>query len=310
MVGLEQLTLSGNHFEIRRKTMKKKTISIIFASLLLILGTSYSFAQNAPQWKVGDKVEVKNMSGEWVPASIIEVVDWRQYGKGFAYRIVTDDKNAANNLWNAPADTVRARGGGQDPNQQANNQTDDAAQNPNQGGALEVGSSVDVYWNQKQGKNHATILKVLGNGKYKVHYAGCGAYWDEEVDSSLIRSFSTVSKDAPEIKFLFGKWSMTTVGISDWAIAWGKSPGIQINGDGSYIWYQDGGKPPVRGKWTTDAKLPGADLSPQKNHGILIKDADGVEWKVYRWITQNDDGNHIEVQRMCSAESSVGKRVQ
>lgn len=223
---------------------------------------------------------------------------------------MTDDKNAANNMWNAPADTVRARGGNQNADQQANNQANNDDPPTANGDAPKVGSRVDVYWNPKQGKNHATILKILGNGKYKVHYSGCGDYWDEEVDGSLIRPFSTVSNDAPEIKFLLGKWALTVVGISDWAMAWGKTPGIEINGDGTYIWYQDGGKPPVRGKWTTDAKLPGADLSPQKNHGILIKDAEGVEWKVYRWITQNDDGNHVEVQRMCSAESIVGKRVQ
>jgi hypothetical protein len=57
---------------------------------------------------------------------------------------------------------------------------------------------------------------------------------------------------------------MTTVGLSSAAIAWGKSPGIQINGDGTYVWYQENGKPPVKGKWLPPLKSK-AHASEQKH---------------------------------------------
>lgn len=46
--------------------MQKKILLIIFTNILLLLGTLYSFAQTA-QWKVGDKVEVKNSPANGFP---------------------------------------------------------------------------------------------------------------------------------------------------------------------------------------------------------------------------------------------------
>jgi hypothetical protein len=50
----------------------------------------------------------KNMSQEWVRATVIGIVDWREYGRGFAYRVRVDDPHAANTEWAATANTIRA----------------------------------------------------------------------------------------------------------------------------------------------------------------------------------------------------------
>lgn len=289
--------------------MKTEVMKIFFAVVLLFVSASVSLAQDQPQWKVGDKIEVKNMSSEWVRATIIKIEDWRDAGRGFAYRVEVEDPNAPNRYWAAAANTIRAL-----PNQTVNKQADNknVGGNPQpnaDGGTFKVGDRVDVYYNEKQGKNRGTIIEAK-EGKFKVHYTGCKDYWDEWVDRLSVHSPATISADATEIKFLFGKWALTTVGISSDAIAWGKSGGVQINDDGSYVWYQDKGKAPVKGKWITDARVPGADNGTQNFDGVLIKDADGQDWKVFKWAVKNDTRDHVEVQLMCSGISDIGSRVR
>jgi hypothetical protein len=167
---------------------------------------------------------------------------------------------------------------------------------------------VDVYYNQEQGKNRGKIIDVK-DGKFRVHYNGCTQSWDEWVDPTLLRQPAAISANAPPIAFLFGKWALTKVGISSYNVAWGKTNGLQLNGDGTYVWYQDGGQAPVNGKWSTDAKVPGADMGTQSFDGVLIKDAAGADWKVFKWTVKGyPDG--VEVQRMCSGESIVGSSVR
>jgi hypothetical protein len=285
--------------------MKQKINLILLLSLLILAGTFNSLAQNAPQWKVGDKVEVKNMSGEWVRATVLEVVDWRNYGRGFAYRIETEDKNAPNTLWNAPADSVRAR---EDRKKEDNLPADIAAAQPqNLNGEFKLGDLVDTLYDPGHGHNRGTIIET-GDRKYKVHYTGCEKAFDEWVDASLVRPPATISADAPEIKFLFGKWRLTTVAIGGNNVVWGSSPGIQINADGSYIWYENSTDKPTKGKWRTDAKVPKLNEGTQKFDGLIVRDSEGHEWKAFRWRPTGETKDLIEIDRMCSGLSEVGSR--
>lgn len=284
--------------------MKRKITIILFIGTVFLIGSLRSFAQNAPQWKAGDKVEVKNMSGEWVPATVLEVVDWSASGRGFGYRIETDDKNAANNLWTAPADTVRARGG-QKPKDTG--QANDDAQTQNFDGRFKVGDVVDTLYDPNHGHNRGTIIEA-GDRKFKVHYVGCEKAFDEWVDASLARPPATISADAPEIKYLFGRWRLTTVAVGGNLVAWGKSPGIQINPDGTYLWYEDSTHAPTKGKWRTDARVPKLNEGTQKFDGIVVKDSEGNEWKAFRWRPDGATKDLIEIDRMCSGLSEVGSR--
>jgi hypothetical protein len=103
---------------------------------------------------------------------------------------------------------------------------------------------------------------------------------------------------------------MTTVGISSTAIAWGKSPGIQINGDGTYLWFQSGGKPPVTGKWSPHAKIEGARYGTETENGIIIKDTTGAEWKMYRRKSTLDNDDHITIRLLCVGRTQMGTRTR
>ena len=154
------------------------------------------------------------------------------------------------------------------------------------------------------------VIQVNGN-KYKVHYRGCTSTFDEWKDGSLLRPAATISKAAPEITYLFGKWRTTTVAVGGNYVVWAKTPGIQINADGSYIWNQPDGKPAVRGRWEADAKVTLAKEGTPKFDGVIVKDADGVEWKAFKWKVPVPDGqDHIELDRLCSGMSEVGTRVK
>ena len=292
--------------------MKQKFVLIFFAAIMLS-SVSDIYAQDQPQWKKGDKIEVRNMSYVWVPATILEVIDWRDAGRGYAYRVETEDVNAPNRYWAAPANTVRALPGNKENknngenNNKENNNKENNKVNKNADGKYKVGDRVDTYYDETRGHNRGTIIEV-GNGKYKVHYNGCKSTFDEWVDRDLVHSPNTISANAPQITFLFGKWSLTEVAVGHRNVFWGNSPGIQINADGTYTWFEDAGKPPIKGRWITDAKVPGLDMGTPKFDGVIIKDAQGEEWKAFKWVTKNDNKAGIEIDKMCSNGSKVGSR--
>jgi hypothetical protein len=173
------------------------------------------------------------------------------------------------------------------------------------GNTLRTGDRVDTYYDQQRGRRRGTVAEV-GNGKYKVTY-GCPNFGDEWKESALVKPAATISNDAPEIRFLLGKWSLTTVGASDLAIAWGKSPGIQVNVDGTLIWYQGQGIPPLRSTWITDAKVPGS----QDADGIIFRDTGGILWKIDRWTFKGDTAERMEVYQVCyQAISKTGRRMK
>jgi hypothetical protein len=289
--------------------MLQKLARIFLASALLFMSAQASFAQDQAQWKVGDKVETRNLSKEWVPGTIIGTVDWD--GK-LLYRVQLDDPNAPNVYFNHtyPVD-IRARGGQQAAaNEPIRNQR--VADNPtllNAGGVFKIGDRVDTLYDENRGHNRGTVIEV-GDRKYKVHYVGCEKIFDEWVDASLTRTAATISADAPAITFLFGRWRTTAVAVGGNFVAWGKTPGIQINADGTYIWYQPSDKPPIKGKWTTDAKVPKLDQGTPKFDGVVVKDAEGNYWKAFKWTVKGYTKDGIEIDRMCSGLSEVGSRVR
>lgn len=296
------------------------------AFLLVLAFASLSFAQDQAQFKIGDKVEVRNMSSEWVRATVIGIQDWRKSGEGFVYRIHIDDPNAANPEWNAFGDRIRPIG--ELPPAQPPVFTPDPKPIANQPGAanaggFKVGDSVDVFYDARRGKDRGTIVEI-GNGKYKIHYDGCKSYWDAWEDRQLIHPAATISAADPEIVFLVGSWAMFTPSYPNTYVSGNtvyreygvgaKAPPLQIKADGSYVWYFDFGKPAVRGKWRTHAKV-GEKIGKEAisktvtENGIIIKDPSGQEWKLYKWIMPGRE-DRITAQLMCSGETMVGSKIR
>lgn len=282
--------------------MKFKSIGMFFilGSLFGFMGTSG--LSQGQQFKVGDKVEILNLPREWVPGTVIGVLN----EGGLYYRVKLDDENASTVYFNHVV-AASIRGRGEENGNNAGNLDIKPIKPPIKanegGGAAPAAGLVDVYYNATQGWNRGMIVEADGN-RVKVRFTGCDR--DEIVDRSQIHSPATISKDAPVISFLFARWALTKVGTSSLNTAWGKADGIQINGDGTYIWYKDSPKS-VKGAWATDAKVPGTDSGTQFYDGILVKDAAGRDWKVMKWVVKGyPDG--IQVQRMCSGETLVGSR--
>ena len=281
--------------------MRTQITKLLFASsFLLFFNAATCFAQDKIDFKVGNTIYVNVNSGGCVKATVkgIEPKYYVHVEEGM-YK-GSDTFYNANRLGECK----------QTPPQ--NNQKNDK---PNivqtvNADNLKVGDRVDVYLSDnKEGKNRGTILEVNGS-QYKIHYDGCSEKYNVAANSMFVRPAATIAADNAEIKFFVGKWGMTTVGLSSAAIAWGKSPGIQINGDGTYVWYQENGKLPVRGKWLPHAKIEGARFGTETQNGIIITDANRAQWKMYRRKSTRDDDDHITIQLMCSGETQMGSRVR
>jgi hypothetical protein len=187
-------------------------------------------------------------------------------------------------------------------------------------GGLKVGDRVDVYLSGNQeGKNRGTIVDVNG-GQYKVHYDGCQVRDDTWENSTLVHPAATIAANSPDITFLTGKWVMFTPSYPTTVIRGndvyreygmgGKAPPLQINGDGSYVWYYNYGKAPVTGRWTSHAKIEGARFGTETENGVIIKDPAGGLWKVYRRKSTSDNEDHITARTMCSAQTIIGTRIR
>ena len=279
---------------------------VLFASVLLLLvGASTSYAQDNGNFKVGDTIYVNAFYGGCVKATI------KQTNPNYSVHILEGSYKDRDTFYNADRmkECPQTAPKDEEPNKQApgNDGNNPPTAKP---GSLKVGDRVDVYLSGNQeGRNRGTILEVNGS-QYKVHYDGCSEKDDNWENFTLVRPAAAISADNAEIRFLNGKWSMTTVGISSTAIAWGKSAGIQINPDGTYIWYQDGGRPPVKGKWLAHAKIEGARNGTETVNGILIYDAKGSAWKMYRRKSTRDNDDHITIRVMCSGETQMGTRAR
>ena len=259
----------------------------------------------------GQRVEVVDTDAPdtWIVGTVILFDDDGAYGHKAQYSVQVDGKAYNYNGWRK-GNEIRLPG---QPGPIKPPTKDDPPVDPENNvphGPLKVGDRVDVYlMGGGEGKNRGTILEINGN-KIKVHPDGCAAYWDRDQEVSLVRPAATISNTDPEIKFLIGKWSMTVVGVSSAATAWGKTAGIQINSDGSFVWYQDGGRSPVKGRWESHAKIPNTKFGTEVLSGILIKDAKGQLWKITKRISPLDKGDHITATLMCSGENEIGTRAR
>jgi hypothetical protein len=307
-----KLTASGDdsHLPSARKTRRKEVQEMLkrlsecsIAVFLLCLAVTIAAAQQ--QWKVGDKVEIKNLSMEWVPGTIIGTDDWNGT---LVYRVKLDDERAPNAYFNhtLPAD-IRPRAG-----QAAAGVNPGAAGGmgnlpAGEGGSLKVGDLVDAYFNPREGDRG--IITEVGDRRYKVRFRGCEPQFQNWFEGGQVHTPASISAAAPEVTYLIGKWRTTTAAVGGNYMVWGQSPGIEIKADGTYVWYEYAGRPPTKGTWTADAKVPNATMGTQKFDGVLVKDATGIVWKVFKWKVE-DPQDHIEIDRLFSGLSDVGVRVR
>jgi hypothetical protein len=188
------------------------------------------------------------------------------------------------------------------------------------GGAFKVGDRVDVFAANNQDKaRRGTIIEAAG-GRFKVHYDGCEAAKDESVDRGELHPAATISAGAIEIQFLIGGWKMFTSSYPNTVVSgntvyreygMGASvPPLRINADGTYVWYDEYNKPPVKGRWTPDAKIEGAKFWAAFADGVVIKDSKGTEWKVYRWKPAGDNTDRITAKTICANKTADGTRIR
>ncbi len=306
-----------------------KSLKIGLASLMVIASVATLFAQDQPQWKVGDRVETYNpITTAWERATIIKIEDWRQYGRGFWYRVRLDNAQASTTEWATTPDRIRALETGPAPNpaggSPAGANTRPTANGGRDSGRFAVGDRVD--YPDREGR--ATVIEIGADGRYKVRLDGCKPYLGERwVDRTSIRSAPTVSADNPDVRYLFGSWALFEPGAfntvtrgdqvyREWGMG-GKAPPLQINADGTYIWKEDSQRT-TRGKWRTDARVTGiarkASESMEGNayhDGVVIKDAEGVEWKVYKVVIAGKARDSLVVARICQeANMLMGTRIR
>lgn len=302
--------------------MRQNITSIICAGLLLFIGASVSFAQNGAKYKVGEVVEAHSyfFNPPWHKAQIVTI------GGGCAssdapYRVHFVGDGAGDH--GDPCigeDEIRALAGEKLPADDAQTVGGNTAQPVNRGGGFNIGDRVDVIYsyNKDKGKR-GTIVEAAG-GRYKVRYDGCEAYRDAFVEPEALHPAATISADALDIKFLIGKWATFTPSYPNTVANSGtiyreygpgaKAPPLVINADGTYVWYFDYGKPPVRDQWTSHAKIEGTKYGTEMLNGVIIKDPKGAEWKVYRWKPEGEKEDHITAQTMCSGMTVTGTRIQ
>jgi hypothetical protein len=183
-------------------------------------------------------------------------------------------------------------------NQAAGPANPPAGQPEGNAGNLRVGSRVDVYYAPNQPHGRGVIVDA-NSSQYKVHFDGCEDKFDAWSDFARVRSEAAIGPDDADVQYLFGRWSMVVSGMSSVAVAWGKAPGLEVRGDGTYTWYQDKGREPVKGRWTTYPKLEGANkFSIDFEDGILIRDPEGRPWKVFR-SSGAGGAETISVNRLC-----------
>ncbi|HKC66244.1 MAG TPA: hypothetical protein VKB86_21545 [Pyrinomonadaceae bacterium] len=93
---------------MEKNRVRRQFVLIFLAIILLSVSHSIASAHAMIQWKVGDEVEVKQRSGDWVRARIIKIEDFRATGKGFHYRVHVYDAQGKNTEWAAKPDSIRA----------------------------------------------------------------------------------------------------------------------------------------------------------------------------------------------------------
>jgi hypothetical protein len=181
-------------------------------------------------------------------------------------------------------------------------------------GKLALHSRVDVYYPDGTARARATIAEVIKD-KYKVHYDGCSSQDDQVIDMSLVKPAPVLPDSANEVASLMGKWIMFTSGypssheeqrkLLNEYLSGIKEPPLLINSDGSFVWYYQYGKPAYKGKWMTDAKVPGTDRGIQSLNGIIIIDPDDHWYKLHP-----DINGHMVAEQLCMGNTFMGSRIK
>ena len=274
---------------------------VLVVGALLAATVPFALAAGGPKWKVGDHVEAYDLyTNTWEKGTVQDVLDNRSSGAGFSYHVKLDHKPSGSqiDILLVREDQIRAIGGAKRK--------------------FAVGALVDVYDSSGKGKDRGTVIAVGADGRYRVHYPGCSAKFDEWVDSQSLKPAAKISASSAPIRFLVGKWLLFTPSYPVTIIrndeilreygTGALAPPLLIKGNGTYVWYYAYKKPPVKGKWRTDAKVPGARVGTGTEDGILIDDPSRRPWKVYRW--RSPDGKQRIITRlMCFGVTNTGTRL-
>jgi len=270
-----------------------KQISILFFVILTTLNL------HAQLRRIGDKVVVQNMydNYKWVNATIYQVnADYNPP----TYRVKLETPTPSG------IETILVN------ENQIRSEDDNGGKQAN--ARFSVNSRVDVYQPGGDPKARGTIIAISGD-RYKIHYDGCASYQDEEVDWSQLKPATIISANDMDIVSLMGKWAMFTPSYPNTAVrgntvyreygTGAKAPPLEINANGTYIWYDEFNKPPVKGKWITHAKIEGVRYGTETVNGVLIKDSKGQYWKLYISKT-----GALTARLMCSGSTMMGSRIK
>lgn len=305
------------------KKQKKSSAKILSAMMLFVLSAALTaLAQNQTSWKIGDKVEVENIyTQKWEQATISEVKDWGADNIYYKAKLDNPTPNSESELLLRP-NQIRTRAvataSAKTTNSTIQNENPDktSTKNNNPDGSIKVGDRVVEF--DPQNRNYiyrATVLEVA-DGRYRIQRDGCTKY-EMWIDKSNLRPAQNLSPDNADVRFLIGKWSTQTVATVDAGVAWGNRINyLQINSDGTYVWQYDKGTP-VKGKWRGEPQLSEAPKKASDSlkksedfNGIIIKNADGSEWKVYKYIIPGKAKDSVVIERICgSAASIIGTRM-
>ena len=174
---------------------------------------------------------------------------------------------------------------------------------------------------------HATIEQIADDGIH-IRLDGCQPYLSKDVvKESELRRTARLSRDAEAVKNVIGKWAMfepgtfntTTVGdeiVREWGMG-GKAPPLTIDEDGTYVWIEDS-QHTTRGEWRTDSRVrdvpPKGSPSMEGNayhDGVVIRDAQGNDWKVYRVDIEGKKEDSIAVAQVCQeSHYMMGSRLE
>lgn len=264
----------------------KKLIFLVLYNIIAVA----SFAQDDHQWKVGDRVQVKSYSmDKWENATIGEV-----RGTG-AYKARLDVPGKyADDYPLVYQQQVRAI---------------DAKPT----GTYKVGNRVDLLYSDGRPHARASVGAILPDGRYKVIPDGCGTNFNEIVGWDQLRPAPFIATTHPDISSLIGKWALFTPSYPNTVIRGndvyreygmgGKAPPLEILANGTFVWYMEYKKPPVRGKWVQDAKVEGLTTGTGKYNGIIFSDGQ-YYYKVYR-----DKPNHIICEKLCFGTIDMGTKI-
>lgn len=271
------------------------------AAALIVSCVTQAAAQAPAKFQAGARVEVNTYGtdGTYQGGTITKVDDQRPTGGNLKYLIHLDVPSPDSKTSDVSAfeNEVRAL----------------VAFTP-----FNVGSVVDVYYSPGVGRDRGIVKAVTADGRYRIHFPGCNPTTDPLIDHALVLPPKKLSRSSAQARFLVGKWIMFTPSYPNTVVHDGgiyrqygtgaRTPPLVIKANGRFVWYFDFGKKPVRGTWTTDAKVPGADTGVATIDGLIIKDPQGKPWKVYKRTVKGDHKSHLTAQRLCSGITDIGTK--